>query len=376
MDTLNKVYNSLQNNLSIIQKETNNQSLGYDIVHNEKYKLRHKDKLNQFEIMALKYYEDHTILDQVDDDELIKLTYNVECVSELRKEVNLLRASYAGWLLRSQKSKNGHNEVFNEDNSTSKQDISISRVQKENSELRKKAEELESEILAGIDETMNVKNEYTNRRRKLEEMEEHLLDLKSALSSIESTSARKKRNQVRCNINEREKSLAKEISEARSRCETARAECKLFEEQAADFEKKKSEACSRSSELQELSKCVLDTQNNVLGPLQEKTQIQQSALKMLKAAIKRILETTLQHVDEKNTTLKEKECICSAAALNLLLENGGEMGLDDWKANIARTPPYPASSDVIHTVYDLVAKKLVTIDRSLPDSRVVSLVTL
>jgi len=143
--------------------------------------------------------------------------------------------------------------------------------------------------------------------------------------------------------------------------EKAERVCANFEAEATQFEQQKRKACEESSELREMASKVSHGKAS-LHLLQVERNAKERSKKRLYECTRNIIAANAQ----KNNM---------ARALDILLLEGGEMHLQDWKAQIAEALQQ-SQAKTIQLVYGLVANSLVSIDRSQAEARVISRVQL
>ena len=192
--------------------------------------------------------------------------------------------------------------------------------------------------------------------RKVKDIEEHIKDLDSIVK------VKEKEPKPSNSDEETLASLEIKLKQAKNRFDDLVLKHQDMNSNASMFEKLKTEACENSFDLNDLSKKVCLAEQK-LDSLQKKVQADRNTLQNIRTCIEKLIEKILSCVNENEKSYE------FAYALQILLQNGGEMLLSTWKTQIASITNGTPNS-IIPIVYGLVANSLVIIDRTMTEPRV------
>jgi len=216
--------------------------------------------------------------------------------------------------------------------------------------------ELQDKILA-LESQLKEQGETEKERHKVRLLEKRIQQVDEDIQDIRSTR----------NVTSSEDADESTLQAATEKLNQLKEELSKFEGEANEFEADKRKACSGSSKLQE-AKDKISNLKKQLSTIEENIMIKQKVVEVLSLSARQIIKRRIEMQDQGDAiTFK------NAKSLDILLfQNNGEMLLNDWKQEIA-DQLQSSKVNVIPIVYGLVANSLVSIDRQVEETRVLSM---
>ncbi|GBG25357.1 Hypothetical Protein FCC1311_015752 [Hondaea fermentalgiana] len=207
-------------------------------------------------------------------------------------------------------------------------------------------------------------------RTKLDDIDGHIRDLRAVASATARVSSSSRPSE----------SSNSASDETDQEAATAAAACDDFARKAAEFEAAKRTAVHSSANVRSLWEKVNDMRSR-LETLQEEARVKQLVEAALRENMKQAVKaagipSTGGSVSSETSSPESHgtaawQAHAMATSLALLVDQGGEMLLNDWKRAIAKALDL-SSAKVIQFVYGLVANSLVSIDRAQKEARVIA----
>eukprot|EP00516_Mucochytrium_quahogii_P005255 CAMPEP_0203763502 /NCGR_PEP_ID=MMETSP0098-20131031/16329_1 /ASSEMBLY_ACC=CAM_ASM_000208 /TAXON_ID=96639 /ORGANISM=" , Strain NY0313808BC1" /LENGTH=321 /DNA_ID=CAMNT_0050658407 /DNA_START=367 /DNA_END=1332 /DNA_ORIENTATION=- len=215
--------------------------------------------------------------------------------------------------------------------------------------VRERKEEIKAKLAATKAENAKLQRDKDTNSHKVCTLNRRMIQLEEQEKDLEATRRVAEIEQSKRQDEETRK-LEHEIT-------ALEAKCADFREKAKSFEEAKKQACEESPSLAHLTDLISKAEHQ-LESLQDET----FSIENRTARIKDAMRTVLAHSAGDANADKDCKSKNMAQALQILVENGGEMHMADWKSEIGRKTTI-SSAKAIQYIYALVSASLVSIDR-------------
>lgn len=272
-----------------------------------------------------------------------------------------LRARRAGLQMRQQQQQNQEQQQLQATQGKSQSSLEVENADADLNALReqlKLAREQLGDAEAAETQLETSRARIRKLRNQLDDLDGHVRDMRS-LHSSKSPASKAGATPDTKGVGE-----SSETSKSQQACDD-------FARKANEFELAKRHAAHKTASLRGLRDKVNEMRQR-LEALQEEARVKQLVEAALRETMTHALKTaSLGDISEETQASSGWQARAMAKSLSILLDEGGEMLLNDWKKAIAEALEL-SSAKVIQFVYGLVANTLVSIDRTQKDARVIA----